>query len=201
MFVPSDTVCRVQTRTLAGSRGYGGPAGTGAGLDSYRVIMADKTHHYELDITWTGDTGTGTSGYRDYARSHEISAPGKPTIPGTADPAFRGVPEHWNPEELLVASLSQCHMLWVLALCAQSGVIVTGYRDHPSGVMAQTEDGGGHFTEVVLRPTLHITDAGLAGALPEIHERAHGLCFIANSVNFAVTCRPEVVIGDGPPST
>lgn len=162
-------------------------------MGSYRVTMADKTHRYELDITWTGNTGTGTSGYRDYERAHDISAPGKPTIAGTADLAFRGVPERWNPEELLVASLSQCHMLWVLALCAQNGVTVTGYTDQPWGTMAQTADGGGYFTEVMLRPTVHIADAQQAETLTEIHERAHRLCFIANSVNFEVGCQPRVV--------
>lgn len=158
--------------------------------------MAATTHHYELDITWTGNTGTGTSGYRDYERSHEISAPGKPTIPGTADPAFRGVPGRWNPEELLVATLSQCHMLWVLALCSQEGITVTGYADQPSGTMAQTPDGGGHFTEVTLRPTVHIADAQHTDALTDIHRRAHKLCFIANSVNFPVDCRPRAVDAD-----
>lgn len=149
------------------------------------------THEYELDVTWTGNTGTGTSGYRDYARSHELSAPGKPTIPGTADPAFRGTADRWNPEEMLVASLSQCHMLWVLALCAQQRIVVTGYTDHPSGTMVETPDGGGHFAEVILRPQVEIADASDAEALPELHERAHHLCFIANSVNFDVRCEPR----------
>ena len=115
-----------------------------------------KTHHYELDVTWTGNTGTGTSGYREYDRAHDVTADGKPTILGSADPAFRGDPQRWNPEELLVVSLSQCHMLWVLALCSQEGIVVTGYTDHPSGTMTQTPDGGGHFTEVVLRPVVQI---------------------------------------------
>ena len=158
--------------------------------------MTGKTHRYELDITWTGNTGTGTSGYRDYERSHDVSAPGKPTvIAGSADPAFRGDPQRWNPEELLVASLSQCHMLWVLALCAQAGVTVTDYVDHPSGTMAETPDGGGHFTEVVLRPTVQIADIRHRDALTGIHERAHRLCFIANSVNFVVRCEPDTVTG------
>lgn len=152
--------------------------------------MAGKTHHYELDITWTGSTGAGTSGYRDYERAHDVSAPGKPTIAGSADPSFRGDPSRWNPEELLVASLSQCHMLWVLALCAQNGIVVTGYTDHPSGTMAQTEDGGGYFTEVTLRPALQLADPAQAEALAAIHDRAHHLCFIANSVNFDVRCEP-----------
>lgn len=151
-----------------------------------------KTHRYELDVTWTGNTGAGTGGYRDYERSHDVSAAGKPTIAGTADPAFRGVTERWNPEELLVASLSQCHMLWFLALCAKEGIVVTDYTDHPSGAMVETPDGGGYFREVVLRPQVGIADAQRAQQLSSLHQRAHALCFIANSVNFEVRCEPQV---------
>ena len=154
------------------------------------MSMAGKTHRYELDITWTGNTGTGTSAYRAYERAHEISGTGKPTIPGSADPSFRGDPQRWNPEELLVASLSQCHMLWFLGLCAQDGIVVTDYTDHPSGTMTETEDGGGHFTEVVLRPEVRVDDPRHLDALSAIHERAHQLCFIANSVKFDVRCEP-----------
>jgi organic hydroperoxide reductase OsmC/OhrA len=159
-----------------------------------RTATMAKTHHYELDVIWTGNTGTGTSGYREYDRSHELRAEGKPSIAGTADPAFRGAPERWNPEELLVASLSQCHMLWVLALCSQDGIVVTGYADHPSGTMRQTPDGGGHFTEVLLRPVVEIADPDHAAALPDVHERAHRLCYIANSVNFDVRCEATAVV-------
>lgn len=155
-----------------------------------------KTHHYELDVTWTGNTGTGTSGYREYDRAHDVTADGKPTILGSADPSFRGDPQRWNPEELLVVSLSQCHMLWVLALCSQEGIVVTGYTDHPSGTMTQTPDGGGHFTEVVLRPVVEITDDRHREALTSVHERAHHLCFIANSVNFDVRCEAQVSVAE-----
>ena len=152
-----------------------------------------KTHDYELNVTWTGNTGTGTSGYREFERSHTISADGKPVILGTADPAFRGVPERWNPEELLVASLSQCHMLWFLALCAQEGIVVTDYTDHQSGTMVETPDGGGHFSEVVLRPRARIADPQHIDRALALHDRAHDLCFIANSVNFELRCQPEVL--------
>ena len=155
-----------------------------------------RNHHYELDLTWTGNTGTGTSGYRDFERSHELTAPGKPTIPGTADPTFRGVPEQWNPEELLVASLSQCHMLWFLSLCAKEGVVVTAYTDHPSGTMMESSGGGGQFSEVVLRPRIQVADFEQAELIPNLHHRAHDLCFIANSVNFEVRCEPEVYPGE-----
>ena len=104
-----------------------------------------RSHRYETTVTWTGNAGTGTSGYRDYQRTHEISADGKPTISGSADPAFRGDPARWNPEELLVVSLSQCHMLSFLSLCAVEGVVVTDYRDRATGTMVETPDGGGHF--------------------------------------------------------
>ena len=96
------------------------------------------SHRYETTVTWTGNTGAGTSGYRSYERAHEISATGRPTIPGSSDPAFRGDPTRWNPEELLVASLSQCHMLWFLHVCAAEGVVVTDYRDRAAGTMVET---------------------------------------------------------------
>ncbi|MFC5750369.1 OsmC family protein [Actinomadura rugatobispora] len=150
-----------------------------------------RTHHYELDVTWTGDRGTGTSGYRDFDRAHELTADGKPVIPASSDPALRGDPERWNPEELLVASLSQCHMLWFLHLCVGAGVIVTGYTDRPHGTMVETRDGG-HFEEVVLRPKVTVATADQAALTPELHERAHRMCFIANSVNFKVRHEPTV---------
>jgi organic hydroperoxide reductase OsmC/OhrA len=164
------------------------------------VIVLPRTHHYELALTWTGNTGTGTSGYRDFERSHDLSADGKPVIPGTADPAFRGVPDRWNPEELLVASLSQCHMLWFLVLCAKEGIVVTAYTDHPSGTMVETPDGGGHFSEVVLRPRVTVTAPEHAERTQTLHDRAHKLCFIANSVNFEVRTEPAVIdAGQQPP--
>ena len=149
-----------------------------------------KTHRYETTVTWTGNTGSGTIGYRDYERSHVISAAGKPAIPGSSDPAFRGDPASWNPEELLVASLSQCHMLSFLHRCSAAGVVVTGYRDRPIGTMTETADGGGYFTEVVLRPEVSFAEPDDAGRADALHHRAHELCFIANSVNFRVRCEP-----------
>ena len=145
-----------------------------------------KKHKYEVSVVWTGNTGSGTSSYRAYERAHEVRAEGKPPIAGSSDPGFRGDPARWNPEELLVASLSQCHMLWFLHLCAVEKVVVTGYEDRPQGVMAETPDGGGRFEEVVLRPRVTLADPGQAGRAAELHEKAHELCFIASSVNFPV---------------
>ncbi len=150
--------------------------------------MTDKTHSYQINLLWTGNTGTGTSGYRAYERAHEISLPGKLPILGSSDPTFRGDATRYNPEELLVASLSACHMLWYLHLCADQGIVVTSYIDEPRGQMLETADGGGCFTEVVLYPRVSVkagTDLVLA---EQLHERAHALCFIANSMNFPVRC-------------
>jgi organic hydroperoxide reductase OsmC/OhrA len=156
-----------------------------------------RTQEYALTVTWTGNTGSGTSGYAAFERSAEISGEGKPVIPGSADPAFRGARERWNPEELLVASLSQCHMLWYLVLCAKEGIVVTDYIDHAAGTLVETPDGGGHFETVTLRPLVTIAGAGHLERARSLHSRAHDLCFVANSVNFDVLTEPTVVASDG----
>jgi organic hydroperoxide reductase OsmC/OhrA len=155
-----------------------------------------KTHRYEVMVIWTGNRGEGTASYRAYAREHDVRADGKPAIPGSSEPTFRGDPARWNPEELLVASLSQCHMLWFLHLCAVSGVVVVAYEDRPDGVMTETEDGGGRFTEVALRPMVTVADATMTETALELHRRAHVLCFIASSVNFPVRHEPEIRVSD-----
>jgi organic hydroperoxide reductase OsmC/OhrA len=153
-----------------------------------------KTHRYEVTVTWTGNSGSGTSGYRSYERSHDVAADGgKPPIPGSSDPTFRGDPARWNPEELLVASLSQCHMLWYLHLCSVEKIVVTGYVDHPHGTMAETPDGSGRFEEVVLRPQVTLAESEHADLAMALHERAHRMCFIANSVNFPVRHAPTIL--------
>lgn len=153
-------------------------------------------HTYELTVRWTGDKGTGTDTYRSFARTHEVLAAGKPPIPGSADPQFRGEPDRWNPEELLVASLSQCHMLWYLHLCAVGDVVVTGYTDHPVGTMTMDEGGrgGGQFSDVVLRPEVTVAEASMTGKALALHAEVPALCFIARSVAFPVHHRPEVTV-------
>jgi organic hydroperoxide reductase OsmC/OhrA len=149
-----------------------------------------KQHHYPVHMKWTGNTGTGTREYRGYERAHEYSVPGKPVIPGSSDPGFRGDKTRYNPEELLVMSLSSCHMLWFLHLSSVAGIVVTAYEDSASGTMVETADAGGRFTEVVLRPRVTCEPGTDRSRLAEIHARAHHLCFIANSVNFPVRCEP-----------
>lgn len=156
----------------------------------------DKQHRYSVHVTWTGNLGQGTSSYRAYSRNHEIAAAGKPVLPGSSDPTFRGDPDRYNPEEFLVSSLSTCHMLWYLHLCAEAKIVVVEYVDEASGVMTERSDGGGRFTEVTLKPHVVIASGGDLARAEALHERAHHLCFIANSVNFPVRCEPRLRIAE-----
>lgn len=152
----------------------------------------DLEHRYAVSLVWQGNLGTGTNGYRDYSRAHVVTAAGNAhEILGSSDRAFRGDPERWNPEELLVAALSQCHLLSYLHVAARRGVVVEAYRDEASGTMVQVGDGG-HFTEVTLRPTVTISAGDPETAL-QAHEEAAELCFIAASVSFPVRHEPTVL--------
>ena len=158
-------------------------------------------HDFAARLRWTGNRGGGTREYTAYDRSHTISAPGKPDLLGSSDARFRGDAGRWNPEELLVASLSACHMLWYLHLCATNGIRLVAYEDDAIGRLELARDGAGRFTEVTLRPRTRIA-SGAPGRAIELHEEAHRLCFIAASVNFPVRVEPaapEVVPDDAPP--
>jgi organic hydroperoxide reductase OsmC/OhrA len=147
-------------------------------------------HNYKLTVKWTGNKGTGTSGYKEFERSYSIFVENKMEIPGSSDPAFRGDKTKHNPEDLLVASVSSCHMLWYLHLCSVAGIIVTDYIDNATGIMVETVDGGGKFTDITLNPIVTLTDASMTEKANELHTKANKLCFVANSLNFPVQHRP-----------
>ncbi|HET9898759.1 MAG TPA: OsmC family protein [Streptosporangiaceae bacterium] len=151
-----------------------------------------RTHSYAVQVTWTGNRGTGTSGYRAYDRDHEVTADGPPAIAASSDPAFRGDKKRWSPELELVAALSQCHMLWYLHLCSDAGVTVLSYADDAIGTMAEATGGGGRFTEVVLRPRVVVAQPATIGTALRLHAEANAKCFIANSVNFPVRHEPSI---------
>ncbi|QKZ14968.1 OsmC family protein [Spirosoma sp. KUDC1026] len=154
-----------------------------------------KEHQYTVTTNWTGNTGTGTRSYQSYERNYVVSVENKPAIPGSSDPSFRGDRTRYNPEELLVASLSTCHMLWYLHLCAEAGVVVTDCVDKATGIMIETPDGSGRFTEVTLHPTVTVADASMIAQANALHEPANRKCFIANSCNFPVHHQP-VCLGE-----
>ena len=153
----------------------------------------DVDHHYAVRVQWQGNLGEGTKDYRSYSRDTLVTAEGNPPIDGSSDAAFRGSAGRWNPEEFMVAALSQCHMLSYLHVAATNGIVVTAYQDDAIGTMRQTNDGGGHFTSVTLRPVVTIS-AGDPELALSLHGEASEKCFIARSVNFAVGHEPTMLL-------
>ena len=152
--------------------------------------MAIKEYRYPVTTEWTGNKGEGTSHYTLYERSHVIKITGKVDIEASSDAPFRGDIAKHNPEDMLVASLSSCHMLWYLHLCADAGVIVVSYTDHAEGIMHEVPGGGGHFTEVILHPVVIVANILMVDVANNLHDKAHEKCFIANSMNFPVRHQP-----------
>lgn len=151
------------------------------------------THTYELDLTWTGSSVGGTTGYRDYGRDVLAESSGRPDLQLSADKPFRGDPTRWNPEVLLLASLGECHLLSFLHIAVRHGVVVTAYTDSPVGWMEQ-EGLGGRFTRVLLRPRVTVSDPAHVEIVPQLHREAGQACFIAASVNFPVEHEPVTVV-------
>lgn len=145
-----------------------------------------KEHRYQLTVTWTGNRGEGTISYRSYDRDHVVSAEHAASIEGSADPYFRGNPSRWNPEQLLVAAASQCHMLSYLHQAAVNGVVVVKYVDHPTGVMTEDGEGGGAFTDITLHPTVTVTDPAMVETAERLHNDANRACFVASSLAIPV---------------
>ena len=156
-----------------------------------------KIHQYQATLTWAGNKGSGTMDYRSYDRSYIISIDQKPDIMGSSDSAFLGDKTKHNPEDLLLASLSSCHMLWYLHLCSQNEIIVMEYKDTPVGDMQENPDGSGHFTLVTLNPVVVITDESQIEKANALHEKANKMCFIANSCNFPIKHQPKCIVERG----
>lgn len=148
-------------------------------------------HEFRTTVRWTGNRGEGTANYKSYGREHEILKEGAPPLPGSADPAFRGDADRWNPEDSLTGALSACHMLWFLHLASQAGWVVESYEDEAVAEMSLNADGSGEFTRARLAPRVTIS-AGNTDLNDALHEQAHAKCFIARSVNFPVECRGSV---------
>ena len=160
------------------------------------VVTRDMTqeHTYTTTIAWTGNKGTGTVAYDAYARDYEIACDGKATIRGSADPKYLGDAKRHNPEEMLVAALSSCHMLWYLHLCAANDIVVEAYEDVAEGLMLTSPDGSGEFNKVTLRPSVTISAKSDATEAMHLHMKANKMCYIARSVNFSVHHEPEIVL-------
>ncbi|MTI31696.1 OsmC family protein [Xanthovirga aplysinae] len=154
-----------------------------------------KQHQYQVKVEWTGNQGNGTKNYKSYKRDYDISGVEKTaTILGSSDPSFLGDKTRYNPEDLLVSSLSSCHMLWYLHLCAVNKIIVTEYVDNAKGIMSESKNGSGSFKEVTLHPTVTVTDESMVQKAAELHEEANKMCFIANSCNFEINHQAKILV-------
>jgi len=147
-------------------------------------------HSYQTQVVWTGNTGSGTIDYKAYERSHTISIKNKTVIMCSSDAAFRGDQTKHNPEDLFLSSIASCHMLWYLHLCAEAGIVVLSYEDTAVGMMEEFSNGSGHFTEVILRPQIVITNTNMIDKANALHHEANNMCFIANSCNFSIRHEP-----------
>lgn len=154
-----------------------------------------KEHTYSATVTWTGNRGEGTTNYKAYTRHYDIACDGKPVIKGSADPGYMGDAACHNPEDMLLAALSACHMLWYLHLCAVSKVVVTSYEDTAEGAMQTNPDGSGEFTSVTLKPRITVTPESDLAKAESLHEKANAMCFIARSVNFPIEHDAEITRG------
>ena len=166
-----------------------------------------QLHQYSVDLAWTGARRSGTTSFTAYGRDHELRAGNRPVILATSDPHFRGDASRWSPEDLLVSSLAQCHMVWLLHVAARDGVAVLGYSDSATGIIRVEAAGQGHFTEVVLHPRVSVASGAtlpdgspvVGEVLARLHDEAHEHCFIARSVNFPVRVQPTAVAYVDPP--
>ncbi|WP_284984223.1 OsmC family protein [Arthrobacter sp. efr-133-TYG-118] len=156
--------------------------------------MSLDEHRYSLTVRWTGNLGTGTSTYRGYTRDHDVEIPGLPVLKGSSDPTFHGDRSRYNPEQLLLTALSQCHMLSFLHVAVQHGVVVTDYVDHAEGMMRLNRDGSGQFENVTLKPQVTVADPAHVSLVDELHHEANQVCFIARSVNFPVLHEPSTTV-------
>ncbi len=152
-----------------------------------------RQHKYSSNIQWTGNNGEGTLNDDTFERSYTISIENKPDILGSSDPSFRGDETKHNPEELLIASIATCHMLWYLHLCSEAGIVVVNYVDYATGTMVETSGGGGYFTEVVLNPVVEVSKSSMTEKANELHKKANEMCFISNSLNFKVLHQPTSI--------
>tara|TARA_R100000789_G_C2935878_1_gene130579 strand:+ start:126 stop:596 length:471 start_codon:yes stop_codon:yes gene_type:complete len=155
-----------------------------------------KSHNYQSQIKWTGNKGNGTKSYTSYERSYDIIIENKPTLKGSADPAFRGDASVHNPEDFFLASISSCHMLWYLHLCAENNITVIDYQDKANAEMILTTEGKGQFTKAELHPEVIILEKDKIELAESLHEKANEYCFIANSCNFPIHHKPTIKLKD-----
>lgn len=157
-----------------------------------------KLHDFDAKIRWTGNQGRGTEHYKAYTRDWTLESPGKPPVACSNDPMLGGNPELYNPEDMLIAALSSCHMLWFLHLASDAGLIVQSYTDTPVGTGESLPDGTGRFVSALLQPEIGLTAPFDTELADRVHAQIHNHCFIARSVNFPIQIKARYFEATGP---
>lgn len=143
-------------------------------------------HTFKAEANWTSKKDITDSSKRFYNKSHQVKIEGKPILDVSAAKAFKGDPELYNPEDLLLSSLVSCHMMSYLYVCSQNGIEVLEYSDNAEAALEVNPDGSGRFVEVKLFPKVKISNPDQIELALNLHFKANQLCFIANSCNFPV---------------
>ena len=161
------------------------------------MMSMSKEHDFNATLRWTGNKGKGTSTYHAYTRDWTLESAGKPAISCSNDPRLGGDPALYNPEDMLIAALSSCHMLWFLHLASNAGLTVHAYDDNPVGTGQSLPDGTGRFIRALLRPKIGLAPGSDVSIANDVHSRIHNYCFIARSVNFPVEIAASYFETDG----
>lgn len=143
-------------------------------------------HLFKAAINWTSKQNPPDSTKRFYSKSHQIKIEGKPVLEVSAAKAFKGDPELYNPEDLLLSSLVSCHMMSYLYVCSQNGIEVLEYSDNAEATLEVSPNGSGRFVAAKLYPKVKILNPEQIQLALDLHQKANELCFIANSCNFPV---------------
>lgn len=157
--------------------------------------MSRTAHRYVAEVSWQRAADEAFTDNR-YSRRHQLRFDGGSEVRGSSSPLSVTVPmsdpSAVDPEEMFVASVAACHMLWFLSIAAKQGYVVDSYRDAAAGVMTRNAAGKLWISSVTLRP--EVTFSGVtkptAQRLEQLHHSAHSECFIANSVKSEVRCEP-----------
>ncbi len=154
-----------------------------------------RDHHFKTLVTWAGNRGSGTMDYRSYERDFVVNADGKPELKGSSASVFLGDETAYSPEDLLLAAVSSCHMLWFLHLCADNNIVVLEYRDRAVATLAEHNDGSGHFSKIELYPEVVVSKNSNTALANKLHETANNMCFIANSLKSEIVFKPTCTNG------
>ena len=143
-------------------------------------------HLFKAKLNWNSIPKEVITNTKRYTKTHQIAIDGKEILNVSAAKAFKGDPNLYNPEDLLLSSVVSCHMMSYLYVCSQNDITVVSYQDNAEGTLEVLENGSGRFVEIRLNPSVIIKEKEKIAQALSLHTKASELCFIANSCNFPI---------------